>query len=104
MVVEDSWKSWELSLVCRECLPTVYALALKHVDVDVICPWCHGGLETNGHVLFECDFAKTVWRSSEVKDLIQFVPGDTVFDVINCCFSACTRDQCAVVGMLCWSI
>lgn len=26
--------------VCRGCLPTMTALALKHINVDKKCPWC----------------------------------------------------------------
>lgn len=90
--------------MCRGCLPTASALAMKKVDVDVLCPWCHSTVENDVHVLFECDFAKTVWRNSDVHDLIKVVQGDTVFAVLSRCFSTCTRDQCVLIGMIGWSI
>lgn len=70
---EDKWywtKLWSLKLpgkvtnflwrVCTSCLPTASALVLKHVDMNVVCPWCHAANETDTHTLFECDFANTV--------------------------------------------
>lgn len=46
--------------VCKGVLPTAWALAIKHVNVIANCPRCHSGLETDSHILFECDFAKIV--------------------------------------------
>lgn len=94
-------------IFCGECVedvPTTNALVMRHVDVYVNCPWCHSGVETDGHVMFGCDFSRIVWQSSEVKSLVQFLPGEAAFDVFLRCFSACTRDQCVLIGMICWSI
>lgn len=50
-----------LWLACNACLPTTVALAKKRVSVDKICPWCHQEDETDIHVLFECNFARSMW-------------------------------------------
>lgn len=90
--------------VCRGCLPTTNALAMKRVNVSVNCPWCHNEIETDGHVLFGCDFAKTVWLNSEVKHVVQIAPMETAFEVLSRCFAACSINQCVLIAMICWSI
>lgn len=90
--------------VCRGCLPTVAALVMKHVGVSAVCPWCRNGPETDGHVLFGCDFAKTVWQNSECKHLVQYAPEETAFDVLRRSFAVCIRDECVLIGMICWSV
>lgn len=69
------WKKlWNLKLpgkvaqflwrVCKNCFPTAAALSVKQVVQTVQCPWCQYERETDNHVLFTCDFAKTVWYSA----------------------------------------
>lgn len=55
------------------------------------------------HVLFDCDFARTIWRSTNVYHLIQLEPNDTSFDVTLRVFSMATKDQYVFIGMVCWS-
>ena len=50
--------------VCRGCLSMMVALQMKRVNVGPQCPCCHTSQETDTHVLFMCDFARTVWFSS----------------------------------------
>ncbi|XP_074352667.1 uncharacterized protein LOC141691812 [Apium graveolens] len=65
------WKKfWSLNMpvkvlnflwrVCKGCLPTTVALVSKRGDISAIFPWCYGGVESDTHVFFECDFAKIV--------------------------------------------
>lgn len=90
--------------VCKGCLPTAQALASKCVNISVTCPWCHGGAETDRHVLFDCDFAKTVWRTTGLYSFLYVTEQDRAFDVIKRVFDGCSRKQCVLLGMFCWSI
>lgn len=85
-------------------MPTATALATKHVNIDILCPWCHSVLETDNHVLFSCDFAKTVWLTAGMASLVQNLTHETAFLVLNWAFSVCTRAQCVLIDMLCWSV
>lgn len=57
--------------VCTSCLPTTSALVLKHVDIYVLCPWCHSANETYMHVLFDCDFVRTIWTLTGMSTIVQ---------------------------------
>lgn len=52
-------------------------------------------------MLFTCEFAKLVWVTSGVHDLIQVLPGDKAFDILLRVFSARTREQLRLVALLC---
>lgn len=90
--------------VCSSCLPTAVALTAKHVQMNVRCPWCHAGDEDDVHVLFSCEFAKSVWATSGVNDIIQVLPGEKVFDILQRIFSAGTREQLVLVALMCWNL
>lgn len=104
--------SWELPgkvtnflwRVCRSCLPTTTALAVKKVHIDVRCSWCLVRNEDAIHVLFDCLFAVSVWTSAGLHDIIQVVHEDTVLNVIRRIFDTCTREQVVWIIMLCWSL
>lgn len=109
------WKKiWELNLpskvihflwrVCKGCLPTCYALMLRYVNIDAICPWCHSQVESDIHVLFTCGFAKTVWVTAGLNTIIQESLTDTVVEVIAAIFARSNKEQCVQIVMLCWSI
>lgn len=92
---------WRL---CRGCLPTVAALASKQVNISSNCVWCHSEVESDRHVLFECGFARDVWANTGLQNHVMLLPSESCFDVIRCVFHACIRDQCALFGMLCWTL
>lgn len=111
----DFWKClWSLKLpgkvrnflwrVCKGFLPTMYALTMKQVDVNIQCPWCHSGVENATHVLFECGFARTVWQDTEFWNIFQILTGDTPFDILRRSFAQCNKAKCVLIGMLCWSL
>ncbi|XP_074333675.1 putative ribonuclease H protein At1g65750 isoform X1 [Apium graveolens] len=115
MVDKGFWiKLWSLKLpgkvtnflwrVCTSCLPTASALILKHVDINVLCPWCHSASETDTHVLFECGFAKTVWNMTGIFSSVQYSVNNSAGMVIRHMFENCSREQCVQVGMVCWSL
>lgn len=90
--------------MCKGCLPTAHALELKHVNIDARCPWCHSAIENDTHVLFLCDFTKTVWCHAGMDRFVQSSSQDATFVVLQRAFDVCTKDQCVFIGMLCWSI
>lgn len=90
--------------VCKGCLPTAGALLTKRVNISDICPWCHTGKETDMHVLFYCDFAKTVWQLSGCQVLNMIMPDASVFEVMRRMFDSMSMDQCIWFCLLCWSI
>lgn len=59
---------WRL---CKGCLQTNAALVMKYVNIEAAsCPWCHREAETSVHVIFLCDFAKTVWLTVGMAQLV----------------------------------
>ncbi|KAL1827804.1 hypothetical protein ACET3Z_006216 [Daucus carota] len=114
-VFKQYWtKLWSLKLpckvtsflwrVCKSCLPTAHALATKQVNISILCPWCHSETETDTHVLFSCEFAKTVWSLAGMSMMVQHSPHDSAFMVIRRVFDECSREQCVQMGMLCWGL
>lgn len=90
--------------VCRGCLPTMLALASKQVDVSTVCPWCHSANENDVHVLFECDFARTVWMMEDLQSTVARMHNESCFDIISRVFQTATREKCALIGMVLWSL
>ncbi|XP_017217366.2 uncharacterized protein LOC108194940 [Daucus carota subsp. sativus] len=92
---------WRL---CKGCLPTNAALVMKHVNIEAGCPWCHREAETSVHVMFLCDFAKTVWLTAGMAHLVNCFSYETPSAVLQKVFEQGTKDQCVEIAMLCWSI
>lgn len=90
--------------VCRGCLPTLAALVSKHVNVDKKCPWCFSELETELHVLFDCDFSKTVWTLTGLQNCVIRLQNESCLDFFARIFLAAVHDQCAMIGIVCWSL
>lgn len=74
---EKFWKMlWSLDIhgkvmnfmwrTCRSVIPTVVALAAKHVSVQTKCSWCLHQEEDIVHVLFGCSFANEVWAKVDM--------------------------------------
>ncbi|XP_074328096.1 uncharacterized protein LOC141666009 [Apium graveolens] len=80
------------------------ALESKHVDIDVRCPWCHSEIEIDVHVMFLCNFAKTVWLTSGVSHLVECTTSDLPFQILTRVFENGTRDQWVEISMICWSL
>lgn len=97
-VVNFLWRA------CCNCLPTAVALKTKMVQIDVKCSWCRMENEDDTHVLFTCSFAKSVWETTVVQDLIQVLPGDKVFDILQRIFANATTDQLVSIAVICWNI
>lgn len=111
----DMWKKlWSLKLpekvtnflwrLCKGCLPTNVALLAKHVNIETSCPWCHGEAETDVHVMFLCDFAKSVWQTTGAQYLIQCSTQETAYNSFTRVCQQYTKEQCVEIAMICWSL
>lgn len=89
---------------CCNCLPTADALNVKHVNVSLVCTWCQNHTENAIHVLFQCEFAQKLWRSTGFQNIVTLLPHDTVMTVLQRVFDVNNKDQCAMVGLLCWGL
>lgn len=109
------WKQiWSLKLprkvthllwrLCKDCLPTNATLFRRYVEIEVTCPQCHSAAETGVHVMFLCDFARTVWRAEELDTLVSCVENENPKIVLECMFDQGSKEQCLEVSMLCWSL
>lgn len=109
------WKAlWGLKLpgkvtnflwrTCRKVLPTAAALVDKHVDINVVCSWCHMAVEDDLHVLFKCCFARELWESMGLAELVNVEPNDTVMSVLKRIFQRGDQQQNATVGLMCWNL
>lgn len=92
---------WRL---CKGCLPTNAALVTKHVNIGADCPRCHREAETGVHVMFLCDFAKTVWTTAGLSQRVNCSSYENPGVVFERVFEQCTKAQSVEVAMLCWSI
>lgn len=95
-------KLWSLKLpgkvthfiwrVCTGCLPTTSALSIKQVVQNDKCPWCWSVSETNNHVLFVCDFARTVWSMAGLLQAVRIIPHNTAFGVFDKLFGRYNKE------------
>ncbi|XP_074352980.1 uncharacterized protein LOC141692140 [Apium graveolens] len=90
--------------VCRSCLPTASALVLKQISIDIMCPWCHSEAETDGHVLFSCDFVRTVWAIAGMGQVLQCPSYESAGIIIRRAFDTFSKEQRCLLGMVCWSL
>lgn len=70
------------------------------MDILGQCPWCHKEAESDVHVLFVCDFAKTVWMNTELYDVLKVWSFDTAFMIILRAFESCNRQKRVQIAML----
>lgn len=61
-------------------------------------------MEDAVHVLFDCSIAREVWCSAGLQNVITVANNDTVMTVLKRILNAGTREQFAMVCLLCWSI
>ncbi|XP_074327720.1 uncharacterized protein LOC141665634 [Apium graveolens] len=92
---------WRL---CKGCLLTNAALITKYVDIAADCPWCHRDVETDLHVMFLCDFAKTVCSTTGMSHLVACSPYETPGTIFERIFKLATKDQCIEAVMIYWSL
>ena len=107
-------KMWSLQLpskittfmwrVCRNCLPTAVNLASKRVQIDTKCSWCLVRNEDDTHVLFDCSFARTVWTTLGVQEMLHINHEQSAVEIIYQLFNICTKENLALVAMICWNL
>lgn len=90
--------------VCKGCLPAMLALASKQIQVNTSCPWCHGNNESDAHILFDRNFSRTVWAMTSIQNHLVRHLNESCFDMLVHIFQVLTRDQCAMFGIVCWSL
>lgn len=90
--------------VCKGFLPTMLALASKQVQVNTRCPWCFMNTENDTHILFGCEFARTVWSTTTLYNHTRSIQNESCHDVFIRVFQTLNREQCAMFGMICWSL
>lgn len=73
------------------CLPTAVHLASKRVHLDAVCQWCNVGQESDIHVLFECVFEDAVWIDIGMKQFIDALPSESIFDLLRRVFDKYNR-------------
>jgi hypothetical protein len=92
--------------ICRGCVPTRLRLQSRHVQCEVICPWCDTTVEDDWHAFVGCTVARESWywaglstvRQSRVRTMSSLA--DFVFDI---CRSE-SRDIAGRVALLLWQI
>lgn len=89
---------------CCNVLPTATILRRKNVDIPAECSWRRVYMEDVVHTLFDCCIAREVWSSVGLQDLIRTSTQDTVMTVLKRAFNLGTKEQRAMVGLLCWSL
>ncbi|AES78795.1 hypothetical protein MTR_7g045690 [Medicago truncatula] len=47
--------------ICRECVPTHLRLQSRHVQCEMICPWCDTTVEDDLHAFMGCTVAHESW-------------------------------------------
>lgn len=107
------WKKiWALKLpnkvvnliwrLCRGVLPTNAALVAKLVNIAPNCQWCRSHVETDTHITFLCNFAKTVWCMVGMDHVVSCLPNETPTAIFERLFEQSSKEQCTEVAMLCW--
>ncbi|KAL8113024.1 hypothetical protein AgCh_020371 [Apium graveolens] len=107
-------KMWSLRLpgkvlnlvwrACCGCLPTAMALTNKRVEINKICPWCHQAEETDIHVFFECNFARSMWLCFGLRDAMQVSRGEGIMNILQRIFDTLSQEKCTLIGIVCWSL
>ena len=50
-------------------LPVATGLQTRGIQVNPICQKCCVAEESINHLFFECQYARAVWRASDIRDL-----------------------------------
>ena len=77
---------------------------MKHVNIDIMCPWCHLEPETDTHVLFLCEFAKIVWHMTGMNLMANHSAHESAAMVIRRVFDSYSQEQCVQMVMVSWGL
>lgn len=89
---------------CRNVVPTAVELAKKNVHVSTVFCWCNLYDEDTIHVLFGCSFAQDLWKELGLQQVVNVWQNDTVMDIFQRMFQAGSKEQCGLIGLLCWGL
>ncbi|KAM7491307.1 hypothetical protein LguiA_034228 [Lonicera macranthoides] len=88
--------------IFSDCIPTMAALAVKRVDVDLHCPVCQTDMEDASHAFILCPAAKRVWASSSVGDrLFGF---SSLIQWLSDLQSSSSTEDFFIVAMILWAL
>ncbi|XP_074356209.1 uncharacterized protein LOC141695902 [Apium graveolens] len=93
---EDSW-FWILE-------ESAVALAAKRVQIDQKCTWCLMRNEDATHVLFDCSFAREVWRNVGIPEVRFDGYTENIVDIFKQLVNDCPREKLAMIGIICWNL
>lgn len=55
-------------------------------------------------MLFKCRFSQDVWIATGFWELVTIEATDSVIEMFKKIFNKCNKEQCALVGLSCWSL
>lgn len=61
-------------------------------------------MESATHMLFHCESAREIWSTTGFQSILTLLPHDTVKTILQRVFAVTSRDQCAMIGLLCWGL
>ncbi len=89
---------------CRNILPTLTKLFERKASSSFSCSWCSEALETNDHVLWQCDFAQKVWRACPVNLPSSCDARLPLWDFISICLRELSSPELEIVFVTMWSL
>ena len=92
--------------ICRDCVPTRLRLQSRHVQCEMICPWCETAVEDDWHAFVGCTVARESWYWAGLATVLQPRVG-TVSSLADFVFDICrseSRDIAGRVASLLWQI
>ncbi|XP_062101909.1 uncharacterized protein LOC133809260 [Humulus lupulus] len=84
------------------CLPTRMQLSLKHVDIEMNCPYCPFEPESITHCLINCPFVHNCWRRSGLAVESPFL--GSFGNWLDHCLRDKDESECQKIASLLWSI
>jgi hypothetical protein len=92
--------------ICRDCVPTRLRLQSRHVQCEMICPWCETTVEDDWHAFVGCTVARENWYWAGLATVMQPRVG-TMSSLADFIFDICrseSRDIAGRVALLLWQI
>jgi len=104
--VNSPHKARNLWRICKECVLTRLRLQSRHVQCEMICPWCNTTVEDDWHAFVGCTVARESWHWAGLSTVLR-PRVRTVSSLANFVFDICrsaSRDIAGLVALLLWQI
>ncbi|KAL2933039.1 hypothetical protein RDABS01_016158 [Bienertia sinuspersici] len=88
---------------CKGGLAVMERLYKRHIVQSMECRVCGAEVESVIHSLFECHYAKEIWRSSMVADIITRAPSSSMGDILVWVRERVEKKEMGCFGALCWA-